>query len=297
MARLATRIGVLHEGRLVDEFDAAALPARVGRHLEVCTRDNARALTVLAAAGLDARGTDDGGLRLDARWVTLSPEAVATTLWTVGCRRPARRRRGGPETYFLRLVGAPARVGRAARCRRARGPSRTARRAVSADLGAALRAEWLKVRHSRVPWASVGAIILAGLVSGFFMFLLQDLRRARSLGLVGSKAQLGAGTADWSGYFSLAAQVVSVGGLIVFGVLAIWLFGREFSDRTAKDLLALPTSRSAVVVAKLLVGLLWCLALTALLVAVTLVLGLLLRLPGWSPLVALRGAGLVLAGC
>lgn len=165
---------------------------------------------------------------------------------------------------------------------------------MSADLGAALRAEWLKVRHSRVPWASVGAIILAGLVSGFFMFLLQDLRRARSLGLVGSKAQLGAGTADWSGYFSLAAQVVSVGGLIVFGVLAIWLFGREFSDRTAKDLLALPTSRSAVVVAKLLVGLLWCLALTALLVAVTLVLGLLLRLPGWSPLVALRGAGLVL---
>ena len=80
VARLATRIGVLHEGRLVDEFDAAALPARVGRHLEVCTRDNARALTVLAAAGLDARGTDGGGLRLDARWVTLSPEAVATTL-------------------------------------------------------------------------------------------------------------------------------------------------------------------------------------------------------------------------
>lgn len=165
---------------------------------------------------------------------------------------------------------------------------------MSADLGAALRAEWLKVRHSRVPWASVGAIILAGLVSGFFMFLLQDLRRARSLGLVGAKAQLGAGSADWSGYFSLAAQVVSVGGLIVFGVLAIWLFGREFSDRTAKDLLALPTSRTAVVVAKLLVGLLWCLALTALLVAVTLVLGLLLRLPGWSPLVALRGAGQVL---
>ena len=121
VARLATRIGVLHEGRLVDEFDAAALPARVGRHLEVCTRDNARALTVLAAAGLDARGTDDGGLRLDARWVTLSPEAVATTLWTVGCRRPGSpsSRRASRRTscgWWARQRG----WGRAARCRRAR---------------------------------------------------------------------------------------------------------------------------------------------------------------------------------
>ena len=112
VARLATRIGVLHEGRLVDEFDAAALPARVGRHLEVCTRDNARALTVLAAAGLDPRVTDDGGLRLDARWATVSPEAVATTLVDGGVP-PTRLAvvEEGLETYFLRLVGAPARVG------------------------------------------------------------------------------------------------------------------------------------------------------------------------------------------
>jgi hypothetical protein len=38
----------------------------------------------------------------------------------------------------------------------------------------------------------------------------------------------------------------------VFGLVVIWLIGREFSDRTAKALLALPTSRDAVVAAKLL---------------------------------------------
>lgn len=39
VTRLATRIGVLHEGRLIDEFETATLPRRVHRHLEVVTRD------------------------------------------------------------------------------------------------------------------------------------------------------------------------------------------------------------------------------------------------------------------
>jgi ABC-2 type transport system permease protein len=55
--------------------------------------------------------------------------------------------------------------------------------------------------------------------------------------------------------------------------------GREFSDRTAKDLLALPTSRGAVVAAKLLVALGWCLLLAAQLVVIGLLFGTLLGLP------------------
>jgi hypothetical protein len=56
------------------------------------------------------------------------------------------------------------------------------------------------------------------------------------MGLIGDKAQLGGGTADWPGYFALLAQTVAVGGVRVFGLIMVWLFGREFSDRTAKDL-------------------------------------------------------------
>ena len=37
---------------------------------------------------------------------------------------------------------------------------------------------------------------------------------------------------------------MAAGGLFLFGFLFIWVFGREYSDRTAKDLLALPTARS-----------------------------------------------------
>lgn len=162
------------------------------------------------------------------------------------------------------------------------------------EIRSALWAETLKVRRSLLPWVTVGAIVLAGLVGAFFMFVLQDPDRARSLGLLGTKAQLTGGSSDWPGYFALTAQTASVGGLLIFGIVVVWLFGREFSDGTATDLLALPTSRTAVVLAKLLLALAWCLLLLALLISLTLAFGALLGLPGWSTGTVLRGAGTVL---
>lgn len=162
-------------------------------------------------------------------------------------------------------------------------------------LGAAIGAEMIKVRRTVILWATSVAFLVAALVGAFFMFVLQDPARARSLGLLGTKAQLSGGTADWAGYLSLVAQIVAVGGMLLFGMILIWLFGREFSDRTAKDLLALPTSRAAVVLAKLVVALGWCLLLTGQLVAVSLALGALLGLPGWSGATLVHGLGVILA--
>lgn len=161
------------------------------------------------------------------------------------------------------------------------------------ELLAALWAELLKVRRSVVPWVTIAAFTVAGLVGGFFMFVLQDPDRARSLGLLGAKAQLAGGTADWAGYFAFTAQIAAVGGMLVFGLVIIWLFGREFSDRTAKDLLALPTARAAVVGAKLIVALVWCLLLAVQLLVISLVLGSWLGLPGWSAETAWNGVGTV----
>lgn len=163
------------------------------------------------------------------------------------------------------------------------------------EITAALWAELLKVRRSLVPWVSVVAFSVAGLVGALFMFVLQDLDRARSLGLLGAKGQLASGTADWESYFALMAQIMAVGGLLVFGLIVIWLFGREFSDKTAKDLLALPTSRAAVVIAKLLVALGWSLLLAVQVVIIGLLFGNLLALPGWSAGTAMHGLGTVFA--
>src|SRR5262249_23504329 len=76
-----------------------------------------------------------------------------------------------------------------------------------------------------------------------------------------TKAQFSAARGDWPTYFGLLAQAMAVGGAILCSLIVIWLFGREYSDHTAKDLLALPTPRTTLVLAKLLVATFWCVVL------------------------------------
>ncbi|KAB8191909.1 ABC transporter permease [Nonomuraea phyllanthi] len=156
-------------------------------------------------------------------------------------------------------------------------------------------AELLKVRRSRLPWITGLAFAIAALVCGMFMFILADPARARAFGLIGGKAQLSGASADWPGYLALLAQAVAVGGLGIYGLVAIWLFGREFSDRTAIDLLALPTSRTAVVAAKFAIAALWALLLALLLAGLGLLIGALLDLPAWSAPGVAAGVGHLLA--
>ena len=159
----------------------------------------------------------------------------------------------------------------------------------------ALWIEALKLRRSRLPWLTGVAFAVAAAVGGLFMFILQDPHRARSLGLLGAKAELAGGTADWPGYFALLAQTTAVGGTLIYGVILIWIFGREFSDHTAKDLLALPTPRAVIVIAKFGVTGLWCGLLAVEAYLLGLGVGVMLGLPGWSGTVAWQGLGRLLA--
>jgi ABC-2 type transport system permease protein len=155
----------------------------------------------------------------------------------------------------------------------------------------AIAVEALKARRSRLPWLSAAAFAVATAVGAMFMFILQDPDRARSMGLLGTKAALTGGTADWPGYFSLLAQTTAVGGTLIFGIILVWTFGREFSDHTAKDLLSLPTSRTAIVAAKFVVTGFWCLLLTGETFVLGLIAGAVLRLPSWSASAAGQGLG------
>lgn len=147
----------------------------------------------------------------------------------------------------------------------------------------ALWAEVLKMRRSKVPLFTALGFSLTALVDGLFMIILKDPEAARSMGLISAKAQLVAGVADWPTFFSVLGQAVAVGGGIVFAILTAWVFGREFSDRTVKELLALPTPREAIVAAKFLVIAGWTLILTLFVFGVGLVVGTLVDIPGWSP--------------
>lgn len=147
---------------------------------------------------------------------------------------------------------------------------------------AALRCELLKARRSQVPVWTAAGFTLAPLMGGLFMFILKDPARARAMGILGTKARLTTGTADWPTFLGVVAQATAVGGAILFAIVTAWVFGRESTDRTMKLLLAVPTPRSTIVTAKFAVVVAWSALLTGWIFVVALGVGYLVDIPGWS---------------
>jgi ABC-2 type transport system permease protein len=146
----------------------------------------------------------------------------------------------------------------------------------------ALYTESLKALRSKVPLLTMLGFLMAPLVGGLFMIILKDPQAAQSMGLIGTKAQLAAGTADWPTFLNLLAQAEAIGGAFIFAIATIWVFGREFSDHTVKELLSLPTSRESIVAAKFTVIAIWTLFLTLLSFGVGIYIGNVVDIPGWS---------------
>lgn len=160
--------------------------------------------------------------------------------------------------------------------------------------GQILITELIKLKRSKITWLSWLAISIMPVVGGLFMWIVQEPGRAEQLGLLGDKAQILNATADWSGYFDMLLQITGIGGMILVSVITAFVFGREYSERTAKNLLALPAARHGFVVAKLVVVCLWFGILTLSLIAEGLAVGVLLRLPGFSGTLAIASVGDIL---
>jgi ABC-2 type transport system permease protein len=165
---------------------------------------------------------------------------------------------------------------------------------IISEIVPALWAELQKVQRSKTLWITALGIFLAVIIGGLFMYILKDPEQARRLGLVGAKAQIFGGTADWPSFFNLVLLLVSVGGLIIFGFIFVWVFGREFGDKTVYDTLSLPTSRVTIISAKIITAAYWSVALTLLVFLLMLGIGLILQLPGWSAATAWNGLELLL---
>ncbi|HBN08219.1 MAG TPA: bacitracin ABC transporter permease [Cyanobacteria bacterium UBA8530] len=150
----------------------------------------------------------------------------------------------------------------------------------------AFSAEALKTFRSKVPALTLLGLSLGPLVGGFFMVVLKDPEKARKMGMIGAKAHL-VGNADWPSYFGFLAQIIAMGGMIVFAFAASWVFGREFADRTVRGLLATPTPRSSIVAAKFSVIALWSALLSAWVFALGFLIGKIVVLPGLTRQLAL----------
>lgn len=106
--RLATRIGIIHRGRLIEELDKAELERRRARWLVVDTRDRVAARSILTSAGYTVAISEDADtLTLQDRRAVDAPDEVARLL--VNQDNPPTTlqvEQEDLEQYFLRLTGA-----------------------------------------------------------------------------------------------------------------------------------------------------------------------------------------------
>jgi ABC-2 type transport system permease protein len=138
------------------------------------------------------------------------------------------------------------------------------------------------------------AAVFLPLMLGLLMFIKKYPDLAHSALLL-SKASMIPGNADWQNFFSFFAQITSGAGLILYGFVASWIFGREYSDRTVKDLLALPLPRWLIPVGKFAVTGFWSFYLFIISTLIMMLTGKVLALSGWTFNYAIHGLLVLMA--
>jgi ABC-2 type transport system permease protein len=154
--------------------------------------------------------------------------------------------------------------------------------------------ELIKLRRAKITWLTWLAFSVMPLAGGLFMWIAREPARAARLGLVGQKARLAGITADWPSYLALLNQQACVGGMLLLAIIAAYVFGREYSEETAKNMLVLPVPRQLFVLAKLVVIAAWFAALLLSLFGEGVLVGWALGLPGFSARLAAGSLGEIL---
>jgi len=148
-------------------------------------------------------------------------------------------------------------------------------------LGAAFYTEVVKARKSIIFLITIIAFSFMALMLGLLVFVAKHPELFRDAGIMSAKAAI-VGNADWPSFLGMLVQTGAMIGSIGCGFVASWVFGREYADRTVKDLLALPVSRSTIVTAKFLVTAIWCALLALVLLTAGFIAGTVVGLETWS---------------
>jgi ABC-2 type transport system ATP-binding protein len=106
VSRMAQRIGIIHQGRLLQELDVDELERNRRRQLVIRTRDNPAARAVLVRAGFSAGITSNGTIEIKDAAAIERPDEIATRLVKAGhAPTMLNIEEEDLEHYFLRLVG------------------------------------------------------------------------------------------------------------------------------------------------------------------------------------------------
>jgi ABC-2 type transport system permease protein len=146
----------------------------------------------------------------------------------------------------------------------------------------ALKAEFVKNRHSKILLISFIAFSIVPVMGGVFMLVMQNPHAMAKASLLNTKMEAMQFSADWESLFMILTMGMGVGGIIIFGFIISWIFGREYSESTVRDLLSLPTSKNRILNAKFILYCLWSFALAIVNAVLGIVIGTVLQFPGFE---------------
>jgi len=154
------------------------------------------------------------------------------------------------------------------------------------ELKRAFITELLKLKHLSIVWITFVAFAMIPIMGGVIMFFIQNPELVPKSSILSIKISMLSTPVNWGSYLSLfLIQGAGIVGIIVFGFVASYLFGREYSDHTYRDLLSLPISRTKILNAKFIIYIIWCLGLVISDLILGFIVGGILNLSGWEYIV------------
>ena len=106
VSRFATRIGIIHEGKLMKEIDASELETLSGKHLLVSANDIHLANSLLAQKGYHPEKITDQLIEIKDESAVSKPDTIATMMVNEGCPPTLLKvEEEDLESYFLRTIG------------------------------------------------------------------------------------------------------------------------------------------------------------------------------------------------
>ncbi|QQK76972.1 ABC transporter ATP-binding protein [Salicibibacter cibarius] len=105
VAKIATKIGIIHKGRLIQEIESMQLSERLNQQLVIDTRNNASAISQLTTAGYASKINNDGLIETtDGRAIRNPDEISRLLVYTGFAPTTLTVKEENLESYFLKIT-------------------------------------------------------------------------------------------------------------------------------------------------------------------------------------------------
>jgi ABC-2 type transport system ATP-binding protein len=106
ISKIATRIGIIHKGKLIQEIEAEYLHQLRNRSLLINVKNKNGAISALRDKGINSTITDDGLIEIKAENALIHPENINSNLVNAGFPpNMLKVEEEALESYFLRIIG------------------------------------------------------------------------------------------------------------------------------------------------------------------------------------------------